>query len=82
MKRRVAEVNTSFKLHDVRKHTIHPLENISKEFWRKCEDHVKSIEDIMYWAKDGLNFSELRHQFNGNIGFRIIWLSVFYLLSM
>lgn len=57
MKRRVAEVNTSFKLHDVRKHTIHALENISKEFWRKCEDHVKKIED-MYWTKDGLHFSE------------------------
>ena len=24
---------------------------------RECEDHVKKLED-MYWAKDGLNFSE------------------------
>ena len=45
MKRRVAEANTSFKLNNVRKHTIHAFENISKEFWRKFEDHVKKIED-------------------------------------
>ena len=42
MKRRVSEANTSFKRHDVRKHTIHTLENnISKEFWCKFEDHIK-----------------------------------------
>ena len=38
MKRRVAEANTSFKHNNVRKHTIHTLENISYEFWWKFED--------------------------------------------
>ena len=54
LKSRVAEANTTFKLSDVMKHTSYNLKNISKEFWQKCEDHVRKVED-MYWEKDGLN---------------------------
>ena len=54
LKSRVAEANTTFKLSDVMKHTSYNLKNISKEFWQKCEDHVRKVE-YMYWEKDGLN---------------------------
>lgn len=57
MKKKVALANTTFQLRDVKRHTIDALSSISPEFWQKCEDHVKSIEE-KYWQSDGLNFPE------------------------
>ena len=55
MKNKVAEANTTFKLRDVKRHTIEAIKSIDKTFWQKCEDHVKK-EESRYWEKDGLNF--------------------------
>ena len=57
MKKRVALANTTFKLKDIKKHTIHALSNISKEFWRKCEGHVRKIEE-KHWTNDGLQMPQ------------------------
>ena len=57
MKNRVAAANTTFKLKDVEKHTKEALSKIDKEFWQKCERHVRKIEEE-YWEKDGLNISQ------------------------
>ena len=56
IKRMVALANTTFKLADVKNHTKAAISNISRDFWQKCEGHVRKIEE-QYWSKDGLNMS-------------------------
>ena len=77
MKRRVAEANTSFKLHDIRKHTIHALKNISQEFCFGVNVKITLKEDRRHVLGQGwfkfFRTKKSGHQFDGNIKFRIIW---------
>lgn len=57
MKKHVALANTTFKLKDIKQHTKDALSSISKEYWQKCERHVRTIEE-KYWAKDGLDMPQ------------------------
>ena len=55
VKRLVALKNTTFKIKDIENSTRAVISSITKEFWNKCEDHVKTIEDN-YYQHDGLHF--------------------------
>lgn len=43
MKKKVALANTTFKLSDVKRRTMDALSSMNKEYWQKCEDHVKKL---------------------------------------
>ena len=55
IKRIVALKNTTFKIKDIENSTREAISSITKEFWNKCEDHVKTIEEN-YYQHDGLHF--------------------------
>ncbi len=44
-KRRVAEKNVTYRLRDVEAITIDMFNQITKDDWQKCINHVKQIED-------------------------------------
>ena len=44
-KRRVAERNVTYRLRDVEQITIDIFNQITKEEWQSCVQHVKSIEE-------------------------------------
>ena len=55
IKRLVALRNIIFKIKDIENATRSVISSITKEFWIKCEDHVKTFEDN-YYENDGLHF--------------------------
>ena len=57
IKRLVALWNTTFKLKDIEQLTRKAISMIDKEFWNKCERHVRDIENE-YWEKEGLRFTQ------------------------
>ena len=57
IKRLVALWNTTFKLKDIEQLTRKAISTIDKEFWNKCERHVRDIENE-YWEKEGLRFTQ------------------------
>ena len=57
VKRLVALENKTFKIKDIKQHTMTALSKIDKQYWNKCEDHVNKFE-TEYWQREGLQFMQ------------------------
>ena len=57
VKRSVALDNTTFKIKDIKQLATKAMSDINKDFWNKCEDHVKKIEEN-YWQQEGLHIKQ------------------------